>query len=143
MKFKTILAAAVLISSYTLGIEQAIADSSQVRVDARVIVNLGSPYPLFYEDGEYYRFHQQHWYRAPRLGGPWLRIEIWNLPPTFYRYRDETWAREQRHAQRYYWQDHRYMAPPNKRGRYHRGDEDRAGRREWGSDERRRRGDRD
>lgn len=45
-----------------------------------VFVAVGVPYDLFFLTGRYYYFHGNQWYWAAGYGGPWVVIQMHQLP---------------------------------------------------------------
>ncbi len=41
---------------------------------------LTSSRPLYYRDGAYYQFYQDYWYRSEDLKGPWMKIDVTQIP---------------------------------------------------------------
>ncbi len=93
---------------------------------------IGSPYDLFYDNNDYYIFHQGYWHRSSHLDGPWRIVDYRSLPPAFHRhkieqirrYRDKKYDVYRQHRQGY--RDRRYPPPRYNREyreyreRYHR-----------------------
>lgn len=99
--------------------------------------------PIFYREGRYYVRDNDRWFVSDDYHGPWMHVDIDELPPSLRGYRHDDWDRYQRDADEHYRRREDYDAPApfypdhHDRGEHRGWDRGRGRRDEYRADDRR------